>query len=284
MFIFKRQKKSKDKLPPKNQINRSISDVTPKKSLESSLARALALENFLVVGNRNSKHNSKATEKKYIKVLESPQVNFSEKVSVRYKKIFHIVLSNKKISSSIKLLELFFQWSYEFINKKKFVLLLLEVISNNLGFFENSEVNDFIDVVCKACETTNKESYRLTGFYFFSRIIQLSVPIWSEKLMKTLCKCYHPKKVYDIVVQLLNSDTGHIHFMILIKLLNEDTCKINTLILLKEILWSKNRIDKFKDYRPVVIIYVLQLAEDGSCQSLVEEIMQISNEENSYNS
>lgn len=134
MFIFKRQKKSKDKLPneppPKNHINRSISDVTPKKSLESSLARALALENFLVVGNRNSKHNSKATERKYIKVLESPQVNFSEKVNVRHIKIFHIVLSNKKISTSIKLLELFFQWSYEFINKKKFVLLLLEVISN----------------------------------------------------------------------------------------------------------------------------------------------------------
>jgi hypothetical protein len=100
--------------------------------------------------------------------------------------------------------------------------------------------------------------------------------------MKTLCKCYQPKKVYDIVVQLLNSDTGHIHFMILIKLVNEDTCKINALMLLKEILWSKNRIDKFKDYRPIALIYVSQLAEDTNCQSLVDEIMQSSNEENSY--
>lgn len=62
---------------------RSCSDVQPKKSLESSLARALALENLLVAGYRNSKTNTKEAEKKYLKILTSPKVTFSEKVNVK---------------------------------------------------------------------------------------------------------------------------------------------------------------------------------------------------------
>ena len=55
----------------------------PKKSLESSLARALALENMLVAGYRSNKQNSKTTEKKYFKILNNPKIKFSEKVNVK---------------------------------------------------------------------------------------------------------------------------------------------------------------------------------------------------------
>ena len=76
MFIFKNKKKNQP-------VERSASEVVPKKSLESSLARALALENMLVAGYRSNKQNSKTTEKKYFKILNNPKIKFSEKVNVK---------------------------------------------------------------------------------------------------------------------------------------------------------------------------------------------------------
>lgn len=128
MFIFK--KRNTIDIPKKESNKITPTETAPKKSLESSLARALALEDLLVSGNLMTKQISKVDEKKYIKILSNNKIKFSDKVNVIFTKGFHLLMSNKKLADNIQLLEIFFEWSCQYIKKKKFVLLLLEVISN----------------------------------------------------------------------------------------------------------------------------------------------------------
>ena len=77
MFIFKNKKKANS-----SSVQLNINEGSPKKSIESSLARALALENMLVAGFNNKHQSSKETVKKYMKVLTSSKISFTEKVNV----------------------------------------------------------------------------------------------------------------------------------------------------------------------------------------------------------
>lgn len=103
MFIFKPKKK------PSSPSDKKKCSNSPQKSLETAFARALALENLLVAGYKNSKEGPKLTEKKYFKMLRSSKLKFSDKITVRQTQIFHTLLSHNNLSHNIKLLEIFFQ-------------------------------------------------------------------------------------------------------------------------------------------------------------------------------
>lgn len=131
MFIFRKKKKGEKANGSQTPaVERCSSEVPSRKSIESSLARVIALENILVGGSKQSKPNSKEIEKKYLRVLLSDNLPFSEKTNVTNTQIFHMLLSHTKLPSNPKLLEIFFDWRYKYITKKKFLLLLLEIISN----------------------------------------------------------------------------------------------------------------------------------------------------------
>ena len=134
MFIFRKKNKGENKKKGNGSqtpaVERCNSEMPSRKSIESSLARVIALENILVGGSKQSKPGSKELEKKYLRVLLSDNLPFSEKTNVTYTQIFHMLLSNTKLPSNPKLLEIFFDWRYKYITKKKFLLLLLEILSS----------------------------------------------------------------------------------------------------------------------------------------------------------
>jgi hypothetical protein len=127
MFIFR---KKKDPHPKGSQTpaGRSSSELPSFNSVESSLARVIALENILVGGQKQTRQSSKTLEKRHIQVLTSEKVPFADKSNVISPQIFHSFISSNKLNP--KLLEILFEWRYKYMNKKKFLLLLLEVISN----------------------------------------------------------------------------------------------------------------------------------------------------------
>lgn len=129
MFIF-RKKKQNASGSHTPAVERCSSDMPSRKSIESSLARVIALENILVGGGKQSKLGVRENERKYLKVLISENLPFTERINVTLTQIFHMLLGHTKISSNPKLLEIFFDWRYKYITKKKFLLLLLEVISS----------------------------------------------------------------------------------------------------------------------------------------------------------
>ena len=84
-------------------------------------------------------------------------------------------------------------------------------------------------MICKCCESSSKVNFH-SGKLSINRVLFLfpysAVASYylSEKIMHILRLCPMPKKIIEVVVQLLNTSTGHIHFMILIKQVVDEQC------------------------------------------------------------
>jgi hypothetical protein len=81
MFIFRKKKDTEIK-GSQTPACRSSSEVPSFSSIESSLARVIALENILVGSQKPPRQSMKSVEKRHFQVLLSEKVPFSEKANV----------------------------------------------------------------------------------------------------------------------------------------------------------------------------------------------------------
>jgi len=113
----------------------------------------------------------------------------------------------------------------------------------------------------------------LTSFYFISKITQLPVSLWTEKIMQTLCKCFQPRKTVEVVGHLLNSETRFIQIMSLIKLISEKELRTNALIIIREVIWGKTKLGKVKDLQFAVFLAILQVQLTDTEKLIVDEMV-----------
>lgn len=120
----------------------------------------------------------------------------------------------------------------------------------------------------------------MTSFYFLSKVSQLPVTLWTERIMQTLCKCFQPKKTVEIISNLFNSDTRFIHIMSLIKLISEKDSRSNALYIIKEVIWGKTKLSKVKDLQFSVFLAILQAQLSENDKLVVEEMLKKTESEN----
>ena len=87
--------------------------------------------------------------------------------------------------------------------------------------------------------------------------------------------CYSPKKVLEVILHLLNSETGHIHTMNLIKCLLNKESREHSLVIIKEVFWGKNKIDYCAKYQGIALTYILKIVFELDSTIVLEEILKI---------
>lgn len=135
-------------------------------------------------------------------------------------------------------------------------------------------------MVCQCCENSEKviktqESYKLTAFFFISRIIHLDFTFWTENLTRTLCKCFNAKKSFDVFSHLLKSSACFIQMNVLVRVLEEDETRYNALVLLKEVMKEKGKNEKFKDFMAQVLLTLLRCKMNEPERGMAEELIKV---------
>ena len=135
-------------------------------------------------------------------------------------------------------------------------------------------------MVCQCCENSDKvsstqESYKLTAFFFISRIIHLDFTFWTESLTRTLCKCFSAKKSFDVFSHLLKSSAYFIQMNVLVKVLEEDETRFNALAIMKEVMKEKGKNEKFKDFMAQVMLTLLRCKMNEPEKAMAEELIRV---------
>ncbi|CAG9331110.1 unnamed protein product [Blepharisma stoltei] len=280
MFFFRARKRSNTSPKMFKYLAEKYKDVSPiEDSQEIVYERNIADEKSPAsVPMRHYKFSLDSDEEVIIALLRNPGLRFSEKIN-----LFHDLVKVVKIDKSEELAALFIEWTQQYMTKRKFVLLLLDIITNNTHLIEASEINCFIDRISEICLLDCKDEYKTTALHFISHIVMIGARIWSEKAMQALCTCFHYKKSWKTIRNLLHSDNGSYHTMSLIRMLYVKEARKNALSLIKLAFWGKKRVPYAKDFHGIVLSVFADICKDTEVTVLIFDCIKILIEEEKGN-
>ena len=88
----------------------------------------------------------------------------------------------------------------------------------------------------------------------------------------------YAEKIIEEVVQLHNTSTGRIHFMILIKQVLDEQCLGSALSILREVIWGRCKVDISVEYPYIALEYISEAQGLAKHSDTVEEILKIAEE------